>query len=171
MSDERLNRRKLIGVAGGALAASSAGGLLGSEALAARPLSENLEIGTVTSVHGSVAEAVSEAGRHARGTVQSVHGLQPGDRVVIVREADGSEAVTPLFVDVVGTVDAVDGRSIVVDGTRYAIDRASTTKKVENGRWVNVGAVADNFARGATIQAVGITNSRTGTTTVAAAWV
>jgi hypothetical protein len=171
MSDERLNRRKLIGVAGGALAASSAAGLLGSEALAARPLSENLEIGTVTSVHGSVAEAVSEAGRHARGAVQSVHGLQPGDRVVIVREADGSEAVTPLFVDVAGTVDAVDGRSIVVDGTRYAIDRASTTKKVENGRWVNVGDVADNFARGATIQAVGITNSRTGTTTVAAAWI
>ena len=70
-----------------------------------------------------------------------------------------------------GTVDAVDGRSILVDGTRYAIDRASTTKKVENGRWVNVGSVADNFARGARIQAVGITNSRTGTTTVAAAWV
>jgi hypothetical protein len=171
MNDEKLNRRKLIGAAGGVLAASSVAGVLGSEALGARQVSENLEIGTVTSVHGSTADAVSEAGRHARGTIQSVHALQPGDRIVIVREADGSEAVTPLFVDVAGTVDAVDGRSIVVDGSRYAIDRTSTTKKVANARWVNVGPVADNFARGATIQAVGITNSRTGMTTLVAAWV
>lgn len=172
MNDEKLNRRALMRLAGGALVAGSAAGATsayGSGGPASAP--GEGRIATVTDVEGSTAGALSADGRRHRGTVQSNRPLRPGDRVVITSEPDGSPVVSPLYVPVEGVVESVDRESIVIDRARYSIDGASAAKTLQQGRWVEAGALADAARTGAFVGALCITNDETGAATVAMAWV
>ena len=170
MGEKRLTRRAVIGSAGGAVVAGTALGQLGAGAFAAGKPDGGYALGTVTDAAGAVAGAVSSDGRKHRGAVESSRGLRRGDRVVILAQADGSVVLQPLYVGVAGVVEAVDRKSIVVGGESYAIDRASVARRRKNGRWVDAGTVGDVARRGAEIEALAVSNTESGTTTVAVAW-
>ena len=171
MREKKLSRRAVIGSAGGAAVAGSALGRLGASAFAAGQQAGDAAVGTVTEQRGGVVAAVTRDGRRHEGAVQSNRPLSRGDRVVVLEQPDGSEVVQPLYVNVTGVVDSVDGRSIVVAGERYRIDRASVARKIQNGNWVDVGTVGESARRGGAIEALGISNAETGATTLAVAFV
>lgn len=171
MSKKRLTRKAVIGSAGGAVVAGSALTQFGADAFAAAQETGSYALGTITDAAGSVADAVSHDGRRHRGAVESRRRLHRGDRVVILEQADGSVVIQPLYVGVAGDVDSVDRKSILVGGQSYAIDRASIARRLDNGRWVEAGAVGDVVRRGTPIEALAITNADSGTTTVSVAWI
>lgn len=171
MRDRKLSRRAVIGSAGGAVVAGSALGRMGASAFAAGQQADDAALGTVTEQRGGIAGAVTRDGRRHEGAVQSNRPLSRGDRVVVLEQPDGSAVVQPLYVDVAGTVDSVDRKSIVVGGERYRIDRASVARKLQNGHWVDVGTVAETARRGSAIEALAISNAETGATTLAVAFV
>jgi hypothetical protein len=171
MQAERLNRRRFVRLAGGAIAAGSASAWLGRDALATASAASGSRIGVLVRIDGAVGVARADAGAQYEGTIQSLRRLHAGDRVLIEDGAAGSTTITALYTEVEGRVQAHDDKHLVVNGNRYLIDAESATRTRRGAGWVDSGPVGRVVKKGVSIQALCITNTAAGSSTVAMAWV
>jgi hypothetical protein len=172
MPDERLSRRRLIKAGGTAALTGTALGKAASAAAATVATRESsAPIGVLDAVRGRYGSATAEDGTTYAGRINSRRPLRAGDRVMIDTADDGSYAISPLYVDVVGIVDSVDAGSVRIGGVTYTVDSASVLRRPRGGQWVESGSTAAGVKAGTALEALGILNVHSGTTVLAVTWV
>jgi hypothetical protein len=174
MSEEELSRKRLIQMGGGVVITSTLAGRAASAAAAATGFAQSdssTAIGVLTAVRGRQGSATTADGSSYAGQIQERRPLRVGDRVVIEKQEDGGYAISPLFVDVAGFVEAVDESAVQIGGARYSIDSSSIVRRLSHKQWVDGGPVAQEARAGTAIEGLGIANLETGDTVLAVAWV